>query len=30
MKIIPFGDIHAKAARGWAVCIVGGGYAVKR
>lgn len=22
--------IHPKAARGWAVCIVGGGYAVKR
>lgn len=24
------GDIHAKAAIGWAVRIVGGGYAVKR
>ena len=30
MLIILFRDIHSKAARGWAVCIVGGDEAVER
>lgn len=29
-ELYPLGYIHPKAARDWAVFIVGGGYAVKR